>query len=79
MQEGPNPALAVKNEEELHWLALRLVPGLGNRVAMRLLNAIGSVTGIFRASATELESLGVPSQRAERVCHPRRGRLDDIH
>ncbi|MGH9785972.1 MAG: DNA-processing protein DprA [Terriglobia bacterium] len=60
-QDGPNPALAQKNEEELHWLALRLLPGLGNRTAQRLLNAIGSVTGIFRASASELESLGVPS------------------
>ena len=60
-QEGPNPTLAEKNEEELHWLALRLLPGLGNRMALRLLNAIGSATGIFRASASELESRGVSS------------------
>ena len=60
-QEGPNPTLAQKNEEELHWLALRLLPGLGNRMALRLLNAIGSAPGIFRASASELESLGVSS------------------
>jgi DNA processing protein len=60
-EDGPNPALAQKSEEELHWLALRLLPGLGNRMAMRLLNAIGSPAGIFRASASELESLGVSS------------------
>jgi len=60
-EEGPNPALVQKTEEELHWLALRLVPGLGNRLAARLLNAVGSAAGIFQASATELESLGVPS------------------
>ena len=49
------------NEEQINWLALRLVPGLGSRVALRLVNAIGSATGIFRASPTELEALGVPS------------------
>jgi DNA processing protein len=59
--DSSNSALAQKNEQDLHWLALRLVPGLGNRLAARLLNAIGSATGIFHASATELESLGVPS------------------
>ena len=61
MQDVPNPSVNQKSEEELHWLALRLVPGLGNRLAARLLHAIGSPTGIFRASVTELESLGVPS------------------
>ena len=61
MPDLPNPTRSETNEEELHWLALRLAPGLGNRLAMRLLNTIGSATGIFRASATELESLGVPS------------------
>ncbi len=61
MPDALNPPATPKDEEELHWLALRLVPGLGNRLAARLLTAIGSVVGIFRASATELESLGVPS------------------
>ena len=50
------------DEEQLHWLALRLLPGLGNRLAMRLVNTIGSATGVFRASPTELESLRVPSE-----------------
>lgn len=49
------------NDEQMHWLALRFVSGLGNRVALRLVNTIGSATGVFRASPTELESLGVPS------------------
>jgi DNA processing protein len=48
-------------QERLHWLALRFVPGLGNRVALRLVNAVGSATGVFHASATELEALGVAS------------------
>jgi DNA processing protein len=48
-------------QERLHWLALRFVPGLGNRVALRLINALGSATGVFHASATELEALGIAS------------------
>ncbi len=50
-----------KTEEELHWLALRLVPGLGTRVALRLVEALGSAVDVFRASSTELEALGVAS------------------
>ena len=49
------------SEEHLHWLALRLVPGLGNRVALRLLETYGSAMGVFRASPTELEAWGVSS------------------
>ncbi len=50
-----------KTEEEMHWLALRLVPGLGTRVALRLVEALGSALDVFRASSTELEALGVSS------------------
>src|SRR5688572_7080965 len=45
----------------MNWLALRFIPGLGNRTALKLVNAVGSASGVFRASATELESLGAPS------------------
>jgi len=48
-------------QEQLHWLALRFVPGLGNRVALRLVDSLGSAEGVFHASATELEALGVAS------------------
>ena len=62
MEQEPNGSGgATGSEEELHWLALRLVPGLGNRVARRLVETIGSATGVFHASSTELESLGVAS------------------
>ncbi|MCZ6489404.1 MAG: DNA-processing protein DprA [Acidobacteria bacterium] len=40
---------------------MRLLPGLGTRVALRLVEALGSAVDIFRASATELEALGVSS------------------
>ena len=59
--DANRPELTNDPEEQMHWLALRLVPGLGNRVAGRLLKTIGSATGVFRASPTELEALGVTS------------------
>lgn len=49
------------SEEQRSLLALRLVPGLGARVAMRLIQQFGSAAGVFRASATELESMRVSS------------------
>src|SRR5262245_22237647 len=61
MKPAPQPLDLLDSEEQMNWLALRLVPGLGARVALRVLNAIGSATGVFRASPTELEGLGVPS------------------
>lgn len=60
-------AAAVGREEELHWLALRLVPGLGTLRAVRLLTRLGSVEAIFRASVSELESLGLPGSVARTV------------
>jgi DNA processing protein len=48
-------------EEQRSLLALRLVPGLGARVAMRLIKQYGSATEVFRASATELEAMRVSS------------------
>ena len=48
-------------EEQRSLLALRMVPGLGARVAMRLIKEYGSATGVFRASATELEAMRVSS------------------
>ena len=59
--DANRPELTNDPEEQMHWLALRLVPGLGNRVAGRLLKTIGSATGVSRASPTELEALGVTS------------------
>jgi DNA processing protein len=56
-----SPSQRDAEEEQLHWLALRLLPGLGNRVALRLVNELGSAAGVFRASSTELEALGVRS------------------
>jgi DNA processing protein len=49
----------------LQWLALTLTPGLGPTKARRLLDFFGGVAGIFRASLTELESVGLHSVSAQ--------------
>src|SRR5579871_1546600 len=49
----------VSNEEELYWLALRLVPGLGTRKAGLLIERFRSPQAIFRASPSELEDAGL--------------------
>ena len=49
----------VSRDEELHWLALKLVPGLGTRISGKLLERFRTPQAIFRASRTELEAAGV--------------------
>ena len=57
----------VSNEEALHWLALRLVPGLGTVSSLRLLQKLKSPQAIFRASSTELEAAGLTPAQARNV------------
>jgi DNA processing protein len=59
--------LTVSPEEELHWLALRLVPGLGARLAGKLLERFHTPLAIFRASRTELECAGVSGSVAQSI------------
>lgn len=60
-------ASSLTNEQEIHWLALRLTPGLGTRMANRLLQRFGSPQAIFRASRTELEAAGASGSAAQSV------------
>jgi DNA processing protein len=62
---GPTPTLTA--EEELHWIALRIVPGLGARRGMALLNCFRTPQAIFAASPTELESQGVSRSVARSI------------
>ena len=57
----------LSREEELHWLALRLVPGLGSRTAGKLLDRFRTPQAIFRASRTELEGAGVSGSVAQSI------------
>jgi DNA processing protein len=57
----------LSREEELHWLALRLVPGLGARTMGKLLERFRMPQAIFHASQTELEAAGVSGAVAQSI------------
>lgn len=59
------PTLTI--EEELHWLALRMVPGLGTRRIGILLERFRTPQAIFRASASELEASGLAGALAQSI------------
>jgi len=52
-------ATTLSQDEELHWLALKLIPGLGTRTAGKLIERFRTPQAVFRASRTELEGAGV--------------------
>jgi DNA protecting protein DprA len=58
---------AYTREQELHWLALLLVPGLGPRSAGLLLQQFRSPEAIFRATPSELEAAGLPGGLARSI------------
>ncbi len=61
------PAPSIGREEELYWLALHLVPGLGTKKASQLLQHYKSPAAIFRSSLSELASLGVSGAVAQSI------------
>jgi DNA processing protein len=58
---------ALTREQELHWLALRLVPGLGTRKSAQLLEIFRSPEAVFRASRADLESCGLSGSIAQSI------------
>ena len=54
-------------EEELHWLAIRMVPGLGTRTAGKLIEVFRTPETVFRASRSELEAAGLPPGIAQSI------------
>src|SRR6266566_4550640 len=58
-------ATSLGQDEELHWLALRLVPGLGARNAGKLIERFRTPQAILRASRSELEAAGVSGAVAQ--------------
>ncbi len=58
---------ATPAEDALSWLALKLAPGLGTRLAARLIGVYGHPDAVFRASPSELESRGVPEAVARNL------------
>jgi DNA processing protein len=57
----------LSREEELYWLALKLVPGLGSRTSGKLLDRFRTPQAIFRASRTELEGTGISGAIAQSI------------
>lgn len=54
-------------DDELYWLALRLVQGLGPRKAVQLLERFRTPQAIFQASRTELEACGASGAAAQSI------------
>ena len=57
--EAPVSLRLLTAEEQLHWLALRLVPGLGTRVSTKIIQRFRTPQAVFQASLSELEASGV--------------------
>jgi DNA processing protein len=54
-------------DEELHWIALKLIPGLGTRGGFQLLQRYRSPMAVFRASRSELEGNGLSGSAAQTI------------
>lgn len=61
------PAGGTTPEQQLYWLALRLVPGLGARKSLRLLEVFRSIEAVFQASRKELEAEGLSGGVAQTI------------
>jgi DNA processing protein len=61
------PIPVIGQEEELHWLALMLVPGLGTRNAGKVIARFHTPQAIFRASPSELEGAGISGGLARSI------------
>jgi DNA processing protein len=59
--------MPLSKEEELHWLALKLIPGLGTRNSGKLLDRFQTPQAIFRASRSELEGAGLSGAVAQSI------------
>lgn len=61
------PAQGLAQDDELHWLALRMVPGLGTRKVGQLIEVFKTPQAIFRASRSELETVGLSASVAQSI------------
>src|SRR5439155_3218389 len=57
----------LSREEELYWLALKLIPGLGTRTSGKLIDRFRTAQAIFRASRTDLEAAGLSGAVAQSI------------
>jgi len=57
----------ISDDELAHWLALRLIPGLGPRTSAKLIERYKTPLKIFRASLSELEAEGISGSTARSI------------
>jgi DNA processing protein len=57
----------LSEDEIMHWLALRMTPGLGTRKAGQLIEIFRTPQAIFRASRSELQGAGLAAAVAQSV------------
>ena len=67
MASATSPQLRLTEDEQIHWLALRMAPGLGTRKAAQLIGIFRTPQAIFRASRSELEAAGLAQAAAQSV------------
>lgn len=60
-------ATAIGAEEQLHWLALRLVPGLGLKKSAYLIERLRTPQAIFQQSKSTLEGMGISGAIAQSI------------
>ena len=60
-------AQSLNKDEELYWLALLMLPGLGTRKAGSLIQIFRTPQAVFRASRSELEAAGLPAAVAQSI------------
>ena len=60
-------AQSLNKDEELYWLALRMLPGLGTRKACSLIQTFRTAQAVFRASRSELEGAGLAAAPAQSI------------
>jgi DNA processing protein len=58
---------ALTREDELYWIALRMVPGLGTRRTAQMLERFRTPRAIFGASRSELEGAGLAGTVAQSI------------
>jgi DNA processing protein len=63
----PPASTTISCDEELHWIALRMVPGLGIRKANQLIQSFKTPQSVFRASRAELEGAGLSGSIAQTI------------
>src|SRR5438046_3336400 len=65
--QATSTSLGHGQDEELHWLALRLVPGLGARNAGKLIERFRTPQAVLRSSRSELEAAGISGAVAQSI------------